>query len=136
LQRRLDRLQAEVAREHPRFGRGRREVPARITPLSADAPHLGERLGLFVIIVLGEGLVLLISAASEITWDAALVAAGAGGFTLIVALWAVGVRYGYAGLALVPSGTGIADAPPGRLEGPGRAGRIWCRCQAEHRGCR
>jgi low temperature requirement protein LtrA len=67
-------------------------------------PHLGERLGLFVLIVLGEGLVQIIDGASEAAWDRPLAVTGAGAFVLVFELWAVAVRYGYAGVALLPDG--------------------------------
>lgn len=92
-------------------GRGRRrdardvEVPETVDAAVSDVPHLGERLGLFVIIVLGEGLIQAIDAASEAEWDRTLLVAGAGAFTLLVALWALTVRSGYAGVALLrPAG--------------------------------
>ncbi|MFD6031202.1 low temperature requirement protein A [Cellulosimicrobium funkei] len=88
--------------------RGRRrdlEVPTTVDAAASDVPHLGERLGLFVIIVLGEGLIQAIDAASEAEWDRTLLVAGAGAFTLLVGLWALTVRSGYAGVALLrPAG--------------------------------
>ncbi|ARU53168.1 hypothetical protein CBR64_18715 [Cellulosimicrobium cellulans] len=81
------------------------EVPTTVDAAVSDVPHLGERLGLFVIIVLGEGLIQAIDAASEAEWDRTLLVAGAGAFTLLVALWALTVRSGYAGVALLrPAG--------------------------------
>jgi low temperature requirement protein LtrA len=65
-------------------------------------PHLTERLGLFVLIVLGEGLVQVIHAASEAEWNRSLAITGAGAFALMFGLWAVAVRFGYAGVALLP----------------------------------
>jgi hypothetical protein len=80
-------------------------VPETVDAAVSDVPHLGERLGLFVIIVLGEGLIQAIDAASEAEWDRTLLVAGAGAFTLLVALWALTVRSGYAGVALLrPAG--------------------------------
>ncbi|MGN7701296.1 low temperature requirement protein A [Cellulosimicrobium sp. 22601] len=94
-----------------RTGRGGRrgtdavEVPTRVDAAVTDVPHLGERLGLFVIIVLGEGLIQAIDAASGAEWDRTLLVAGAGAFTLLVALWALTVRSGYAGVTLLrPAG--------------------------------
>ncbi len=81
------------------------EVPTTVDAAVSDVPHLGERLGLFVIIVLGEGLIQAIDAASEAEWDRTLLVAGAGAFTLLVGLWALTVRSGYAGVALLrPAG--------------------------------
>ncbi len=88
--------------------RGRRDdradVPDTVGVAPSDVPHLGERLGLFVIIVLGEGLIQSIDAASEAEWDRALLVAGAGTFVLLVGLWALSVRAGYAGVGLLRRG--------------------------------
>ena len=70
----------------------------------ADVPHLTERLGLFVLIVIGEGLVQIIHAASAAEWNRALAITGAGAFALMFGLWGAGVRFGYAGVALLPEG--------------------------------
>jgi low temperature requirement protein LtrA len=70
-------------------------------PLQAarpDRPHLGERLGLFVIIVLGEAVAQLIDAASDVDrWEAGLMATLVAGFGLLVALWWLTLRYGAGG---------------------------------------
>ena len=98
-QERLDRVRSS------RRGRNRgraEQVPATIETVDADVPHLGERLGLFVLIVLGEGLVQIIDAASEAEWNRPLAVTGAGAFALMFGLWAVAVRFGYAGVALLP----------------------------------
>jgi low temperature requirement protein LtrA len=76
-----------------------------INVVDADVPHLTERLGLFVLIVIGEGLVQIIDAASEAEWNRALAITGAGAFALMVGLWAAAVRFGYAGVALLPEGS-------------------------------
>ena len=106
--------QGPAGRQHPgtprprpllRRGRNRgraEQVPATIETVDADVPHLGERLGLFVLIVLGEGLVQIIDAASEAEWNRPLAVTGAGAFALMFGLWAVAVRFGYAGVALLP----------------------------------
>ncbi|MBZ2195774.1 low temperature requirement protein A [Occultella gossypii] len=84
--------------------RGGRELPDTVSTLTGDEAHLGERLGLFVIIVLGEGMIQAVAAAGEATWDARLALAGAGTFVLLVTLWALAVRGGYAGVALLGTG--------------------------------
>jgi low temperature requirement protein LtrA len=38
-----------------------------------DLPHLAERLGLFMIVVLGEGVIQVVAAAAEVPWTAAMV---------------------------------------------------------------
>lgn len=92
-------------RDGRRGGRDRlTDVPDTVGVAPSDVPHLGERLGLFVIIVLGEGLIQSIDAASEAEWNRALLVAGAGAFALLVALWALTVRSGYAGVGLLRPG--------------------------------
>jgi low temperature requirement protein LtrA len=60
-----------------------------------DRPHLGERLGPFVIIVLGEAVAQLINAAADVTgWDRRLALTSAAGFGLLVAIWWLTLRYG------------------------------------------
>ncbi|MCO7271827.1 low temperature requirement protein A [Cellulosimicrobium cellulans] len=104
-------LEGSARRTAGRTGRGGRrgadavELPTTVDAAVTDVPHLGERLGLFVIIVLGEGLIQAIDAASGAEWDRTLLVAGAGAFTLLVALWALTVRSGYAGVTLLrPAG--------------------------------
>ncbi len=104
-------LEGSARRTAGRTGRGGRrgadavEVPTTVDAAVTDVPHLGERLGLFVIIVLGEGLIQAIDAASGAEWDRTLLVAGAGAFTLLVALWALTVRSGYAAVTLLrPAG--------------------------------
>lgn len=88
------------ARERAERGPARRRPgrPAAIDVVAADAPHLGERLGLLVIIVLGEGVIQITSAASEAHWDADLAATAVGGFLLLVGVWALSLRHGHAGV--------------------------------------
>ncbi|MDC7121986.1 low temperature requirement protein A [Cellulomonas fimi] len=82
-----------------------RAVPTTIQVLGADVPHLGERMSLFVLIVLGESLIQVIEGASEGDWGRSLAVAGLGAFALLVGLWAVAVRWGSAGVALLPPGS-------------------------------
>ncbi|MFD5633040.1 low temperature requirement protein A, partial [Streptomyces sp. NPDC127077] len=72
-----------------------------VPPVSVAAPHadhLSERLGLFVIIVLGEGVAQVIEAASDATWDRRLYGLASAAFFLLVALWSLSFRHGYAGV--------------------------------------
>ena len=85
-----------------RLARNHRAREYPIDVVDADVPHLTERLGLFVLIVIGEGLVQIIDAASEAEWNRALAVTGAGAFALMFGLWATAVRFGYAGVALLP----------------------------------
>ncbi|MEW9550315.1 low temperature requirement protein A [Nonomuraea sp. NPDC050783] len=82
-------------RELRRAGEGRPARP-REEPVAAvlNVPHLGERLGLFVIIVLGEAVLQVVTAASGHAWSLQLGLAAAAGFGLIVALWWLTLQYG------------------------------------------
>ena len=87
-----------------------REMPTTITALRGDTAHLSERMGLFILIVLGEGIVQLIGAAEESEhWNRALLVAAAGAFALVCELFFIAVVRGTAGLALLPG-----DAIPPR----------------------
>ncbi|TWD75031.1 low temperature requirement protein LtrA [Kribbella amoyensis] len=57
--------------------------------------HLDERLGLFVIIVLGEALAQLVDTNSEEIWTWPVIAAGLVGFLLLVQLWRLTTLYGF-----------------------------------------
>ena len=103
--RRPERLVAELAAQSERTnarllrrGGRPREV---ITPTAAvlDPAHLGERLGLFVIIVLGEAVMQVVTSASGLDWTWPLGLAAAAGFGLIVSLWWLTLEYG---LSAVP----------------------------------
>ncbi|MBD5787440.1 low temperature requirement protein A [Cellulosimicrobium terreum] len=110
-QERLDQVRDRFrTTDRRRRGRSGADVPDSIETAASDVPHLGERLGLFVIIVLGEGLIQAIDAASAAAWDRALAVAGAGAFTLLVSYWALAVRSGYAGVSLLPVGAVPARA--------------------------
>ncbi|SFI69027.1 Low temperature requirement protein LtrA [Amycolatopsis sacchari] len=78
--------------------RGSRPVPqAQLVHL--DAAHIGERLGLFMIIVLGEG-VLVVTEAMTATehWATPLYRTVFGALALLAALWAVMLRHGSGGV--------------------------------------
>jgi low temperature requirement protein LtrA len=82
---------------HPgRPGPGRIDVT--ITAAHADVAHLAERMGLFVIIVLGEGVVQVLTAASGADWDVPLDATALGGFAVLCGLWALSLLYGFGGV--------------------------------------
>ena len=98
----LTRTQTKLDRVLASRGPGQREIPTTVDAADADVPLMGERLGLFVLIVLGEGLVQIIDAASEAEWDRPLAVTGAGAFALVFGLWGLAVRHGYAGVALLP----------------------------------
>ncbi|MFI6290354.1 low temperature requirement protein A [Nonomuraea sp. NPDC050790] len=93
------RAQAERLRQRGRRqeNTGRRRPP-RETPAFYEAvlhpAHLGERLGLFVIIVLGEAVMQIVVEASGQDWGTPLKLAAAASFALVVCLWWMTLQYG------------------------------------------
>ncbi|MFE0150300.1 low temperature requirement protein A [Nonomuraea sp. NPDC059007] len=84
----------ERARRHDGDGRRPpREIPAPYEAVLHTA-HLGERLGLFVIIVLGEAVMQIVVEAGGQDWSTELKLAAAGSFALVVCLWWVTLQYG------------------------------------------
>ena len=60
-----------------------------------DLPHLTERLGLFIIIVLGEAVLQVVTAASGVPWTGRFALIAAGCLGLLVSLWwPIFFRYG------------------------------------------
>lgn len=99
------RISAQLARPHGerargRAGRGQPEIRA----VSVDPAHLSERLGLFVIIVLGESVVLVVAAAGKAPPDVSLLATGAASFALLAGLFGLSVVFGHAGLPHLRAG--------------------------------
>lgn len=91
--------QAERAR---RRGPGSREG-LQVTAARLDAGHFGERLGLFVIIVLGEAMLQVIGAVADIEdWRPGagegrlLLLAVVSAFVLLITLWGLNVRHAFA----------------------------------------
>lgn len=81
-----------------RFHKSRRFqhlTPPTARAVHADAAHLGERLGLYVIIVLGEGFIAVIAAVGGAAWHARVLALGFGAFVILAALWALTLLYGF-----------------------------------------
>ncbi|MFG1695378.1 low temperature requirement protein A [Nonomuraea sp. NPDC049309] len=78
-----------------------RPVP-QVAPAVLELAHLGERLGLFVIIVLGEAVMQVVLASSGRTWEPELGLAALAGFGLICSLWWLTLQYG---LSAVPGAT-------------------------------
>ncbi|MFI5641505.1 low temperature requirement protein A [Streptomyces goshikiensis] len=103
------RVDARYARKAREAGPGRRTA-AKPAAALMDAPHLGERLGLFQLIVLGEAVAQVVAAASQAEWDAALYSVGAGSFLLLLLLWSLSFRHGAGGVPLL-----VWDVLPVRL---------------------
>jgi low temperature requirement protein LtrA len=74
-----------------------KEAPV-IHGVSVDPAHLAERLGLFVIIVLGESVVQVVNAASGAEYGRHLLTSGIVAFVLLAGMFGLSVVYGYAGL--------------------------------------
>jgi low temperature requirement protein LtrA len=100
-----------VARLNKHLARRRRSADLRragrdgsqpLVVAHVDSAHLGERLGLFVIIVLGEAMLQLVTAWSQADWapdgkiDRWLQLAVVAGFVLLIELFALNVRYAFA----------------------------------------
>lgn len=98
---------AERARAHQER-RPRRGQPLTIEAADAEPHHLDERLGLFVIIVLGEALAQITGAASGLEWTADVVAVSVAGFGILVAIWYLVDNYGSSGAPRTPG----AVVPP------------------------
>jgi low temperature requirement protein LtrA len=69
-----------------------------IRGVSVDPELLSERLGLFVIIVLGESVVEIVEAASDTRFSVGLLATGLASFVLLAGMFGLSVAFGYAGL--------------------------------------
>ena len=105
----LAKFQAQLtAQASARRGRRRGVRPDRtgaaIHGVSIDPAHLSERLGLFVIIVLGESVVQVVNAASVTQYNVGLLATGVASFVLLAGLFGLSVVFGYAGLPHLRAG--------------------------------
>ncbi|WP_244976170.1 low temperature requirement protein A [Nocardia huaxiensis] len=69
------------------------QVP-KIQAVHTDPAHLGERLGLYVIIVLGEGVIVVINAVGGVAWNARVLTLGFAAFVILAGLWALTLLYG------------------------------------------
>lgn len=93
-QQRVDRhVKAHEVRGRDRGGG--REIP-ELQEVSVDREHLDERLGLFVIIVLGESVAALVLTAARSQWDREFVSTALASFALLVLLWLLTFAYGFA----------------------------------------
>jgi low temperature requirement protein LtrA len=96
-----DRKQRRATLDGRRGGPGRQTVVAGV---SVDAEHLAERLGLFVIIVLGESVVQVVNAAAGTPYGFGVLAAGLASFVLLAGLFGLSVAFGHAGLPHLRAG--------------------------------
>ncbi|MBB5912240.1 low temperature requirement protein LtrA [Nocardia transvalensis] len=86
--------------------------PPKLEALHADPAHLGERLGLFVIIVLGEGVIVVVDAVGGVAWTARVLALGLAAFVVLTGMWALTLNFGI--IPRMMSGTDPAAALPSR----------------------
>jgi low temperature requirement protein LtrA len=104
----LDRLNERLARRGERGRRGA-STPALVAA-QVNVGHLGERLGLFVIIVLGEAMLQLVETLADVAdWSPGagqgwlLLVTVVSAFGLLIALWWLNVRNGFAEEARFPT---------------------------------
>lgn len=76
----------------------RRGSAPNFTLAHVGSAHLGERLGLFTLIVLGESVAQLVDTGSGAGWDRTLELLGLAGFLLLVAIWRLSLVHGYGGV--------------------------------------
>jgi low temperature requirement protein LtrA len=87
----VERLNARMRRR----SRGREQL-APFVPVGGRPEHLGDRLGTFVIIVLGEGVAQVIRGATAAEWGNAFGVAAVSSFAILIGLWWMAFRHGYA----------------------------------------
>ncbi len=78
-----------------RRGGGQAGEPVGLTEVEVNRDHLEERLGLFVIIVLGESVAALVLTAAQTHWTRAFIGTSVAGFLLLVLLWLLTFSYGF-----------------------------------------
>ncbi|MCX4835779.1 low temperature requirement protein A [Streptomyces sp. NBC_01016] len=103
VQRRLEQEERRSGAGHPAHDIGERGRRALTKPelVTADVTHLSERLGLFVLIVLGEGLVQSVDAAGEAEWNGSVRIVAVGAFAILVLVWVLALLGGAHGLPLL-----------------------------------
>jgi low temperature requirement protein LtrA len=81
--------------EGRREGRGGRRELRSFEEVGVNRSHLDERLGLFVIIVLGESVAALVLTAAQSVWTRDFVSTSLASFALLVLLWLLTFSYGF-----------------------------------------
>ncbi|MFJ6085234.1 low temperature requirement protein A [Streptomyces sp. NPDC092369] len=99
-----DIVERQEARERLGNRPARRDSGRGTSLARSQTEHLSERLGLFVIIVLGEGVAQLVQATSAAEWDRKLYTLAVAAFFLLATLWALSFRHGYAGVPHLAAG--------------------------------
>lgn len=99
----LTHMNEAMAKRARRRGPGSQKTRGAVVAAQLNPAHFGERLGLFVIIVLGEAMLQLVGAVGGIAdwrpeggegWLLLLTVVSA--FVLLITLWGLNVRYGFA----------------------------------------
>jgi low temperature requirement protein LtrA len=95
----LNSMREHVRRRQVRLRRRGTRAPdgseLEVSEARLDLSLLDERLGLFVIIVLGEAVAQVIIAAGEVDWSNELAGVASASFVLLVGLWWLTFRYGF-----------------------------------------
>lgn len=114
-ERALARVNAQAEQERRRAAeaarRGRRPRVARFGEFEMaelDHTHLEERLGVFIIIVLGEAIAQMVATAAGTEWDPAFLWVVGAGALLLVGLWQLTFAFGFA----AAPGARLASLPP------------------------
>ncbi|MCX4997647.1 low temperature requirement protein A [Streptomyces longwoodensis] len=84
--------------------------PVPVTTAHLDDEHLAERLGLLILIVLGEGVHQLVEAASDTPWDRDLHLTAPAAFLTLTLLWSLCLRRGHGGVPFLPPA--LRSPPP------------------------
>ncbi len=74
--------------------RGREQL-APFVPVSGRPEHMGDRLGTFVIIVLGEGVAQIIRGATAAEWGNHFAVPAVASFAILIGLWWLAFRHGF-----------------------------------------
>ncbi|MBO2446665.1 low temperature requirement protein A [Actinomadura barringtoniae] len=80
-------MRRQAGHEPSGTGRARLGAALKIRAVPLHTEHLWERLGLFVIIVLGESVAQVVDSAAESDWKVPLAVTAIGGFVLLICLW-------------------------------------------------
>ncbi|MFJ4652141.1 low temperature requirement protein A [Nocardia sp. NPDC088792] len=96
-----EKMFATIRREYDRRLRKMAAAPGfdgdrmpELVALHADPAHLGERLGLYVIIVLGEGVITVVDEVGGVKWNVTVLSLGFAAFVILAGLWALTLLYG------------------------------------------
>lgn len=99
-----DIVQHQEALERRDSGAARHDSARGTSLARSQTDHLSERLGLFVIIVLGEGVAQVVAATSDAEWDKKLCTLAVAAFFLLATLWSLSFTHGYAGVPHLTAG--------------------------------